>query len=501
QTHSSGSEDDVKIPFNEKISAKKSTFRDLRRDVWICFLGIVLLISLAISSAIPSEVQAAAIQKLVNASDAAPEDGIPIELKPSTLQESGSVTTATSNGVNVSITIDEGPQSTPDGETESIGEKLARLEKYRALLLALSSDSINDTRKSTQILVDSISKTMTITRGERELNRIQCLRGVQHRIRKIVSSIINPQRSYVVFMAVPAHGNLGDSFIAAGTFQLFLDFNPGVVPVPCTETQCSNNLNQIKDIVSKHGNNTVLFFNGGGNFGDLWRWASSERIKFVQTMPDVQIVFGPQSVWYDNRNTLKSDAVIFAKHNKLTMLFRDYESLDFLAKGGVPDKQLVFCPDMAFMLGSRPPVDDPVVDILFLSRGDKEKLPEFRKNLPSLRAAWNDAGITFEEHDWGAAFNHIWSPARNTPIRDQESIRLHVANQLLSRGRVVVTDRLHATILSTLMGKPHVYLENSYGKITHLRRATFITPECSDENLQGYRATTWKGVAQKSMEL
>lgn len=35
----------------------------------------------------------------------------------------------------------------------------------------------------------------------------------------------------------------------------------------------------------------------------------------------------------------------------------------------------------------------------------------------------------------------------------------------LSKGKVVVTGRLHAHILSVLMTKPHILLDNSYGKL------------------------------------
>jgi exopolysaccharide biosynthesis predicted pyruvyltransferase EpsI len=36
---------------------------------------------------------------------------------------------------------------------------------------------------------------------------------------------------------------------------------------------------------------------------------------------------------------------------------------------------------------------------------------------------------------------------------------------MLSEGRVVLTDRLHAVILSCLLGRPMVALDNTYGKI------------------------------------
>jgi pyruvyl transferase EpsO len=37
--------------------------------------------------------------------------------------------------------------------------------------------------------------------------------------------------------------------------------------------------------------------------------------------------------------------------------------------------------------------------------------------------------------------------------------------RLLSSGRLVITDRLHAHILNLLLGIPHAVLDNSYGKL------------------------------------
>jgi pyruvyl transferase EpsO len=47
--------------------------------------------------------------------------------------------------------------------------------------------------------------------------------------------------------------------------------------------------------------------------------------------------------------------------------------------------------------------------------------------------------------------------------------RLNRGCRMLSRGRVVVTDRLHGHILCTLMNLPHVVLDNTYGKIGGFR--------------------------------
>lgn len=43
--------------------------------------------------------------------------------------------------------------------------------------------------------------------------------------------------------------------------------------------------------------------------------------------------------------------------------------------------------------------------------------------------------------------------------------RLRRGTRQLSRGRAIVTDRLHVHIVSLLMGRPHAVLDNSYGKV------------------------------------
>ena len=52
---------------------------------------------------------------------------------------------------------------------------------------------------------------------------------------------------------------------------------------------------------------------------------------------------------------------------------------------------------------------------------------------------------------------------------------------MFSSSRVVVTDRLHASIFAFLMHKPHVYLDQSYGKIRLTREVAFNTSTfCQD---------------------
>jgi pyruvyl transferase EpsO len=65
-----------------------------------------------------------------------------------------------------------------------------------------------------------------------------------------------------------------------------------------------------------------------------------------------------------------------------------------------------------------------------------------------------------------------WLRAHQTGVRLRNRLRRRLASErlvrgcvMLSQGRLVVTDRLHAHILCLMMGIPHVLVDNNYGKV------------------------------------
>jgi len=63
---------------------------------------------------------------------------------------------------------------------------------------------------------------------------------------------------------------------------------------------------------------------------------------------------------------------------------------------------------------------------------------------------------------------------------DKSNFNVWCARWILSLGRVVVTDRLHAHILCTMMDIPHVFLNNTYGKNWNFYESwTRATPTCT----------------------
>ena len=58
---------------------------------------------------------------------------------------------------------------------------------------------------------------------------------------------------------------------------------------------------------------------------------------------------------------------------------------------------------------------------------------------------------------------------------------------MFASGKVIVTDRLHASILAFLMHKPHVYVDQMYRKISMTREVAFeVSEKCGNRKEMKY---------------
>ena len=139
------------------------------------------------------------------------------------------------------------------------------------------------------------------------------------------------------------------------------------------------------------------------------------------------------------------------------------------------------------------------VDILFLLRTDKEsKYLQYRHDT-KIRNILDEnslsAQLSFDLVDWWDSSKYLDTAVKDpaAPQFDHKVIneggkfdymamfRRSIA--MFSSSRVVVTDRLHASIFAFLLHKPHVYLDQSYGKIRLTREVAFNTSTfCQDRH-------------------
>lgn len=212
-----------------------------------------------------------------------------------------------------------------------------------------------------------------------------------------------------------------------------------------------------------------IFIHGGGNFGDLWISHQDFREYVLERFPHRRIIQFPQSIHYRSEARADETARAIGRHRNFLLMVRDEESRDFAEKHF--DCQVRLCPDMAFCIGAVEPASAEF-PVLAMLRADLEKTGEID------RSAYPDLPI----EDWitesarrvriskaaGAASALLALKPAEMRLRKLDAAahnRFHRGIRQISRGRTLVTDRLHVHICSLLLGRPHAVLDNSYGKI------------------------------------
>ena len=270
----------------------------------------------------------------------------------------------------------------------------------------------------------------------------------------------------------PDHSNVGDSAIWAGALAVLGDAGMAVAYRCDPETYNRRHLERAVPA-------GPIFINGGGNLGDVWRRHQRLRETILRDFPGRPIVQLPQTVHFQRGESLDAARRAFDSHVNFTLLVRDHISLELVRREFRARNAL--CPDMAFYLGRLDREQPPDVDILWLRRDDREAAAE-KVNVPRdvLVCDWLDDRVP--------ALRRVRRVLRPFAVREPRSLRvvnralgaaydrqarqrLREGCRLLARGKVVITDRLHAHILCLLLGIPHVLLDNSYGKVRRVHEA------------------------------
>ncbi|HEU4799003.1 MAG TPA: polysaccharide pyruvyl transferase family protein [Gemmatimonadales bacterium] len=219
-----------------------------------------------------------------------------------------------------------------------------------------------------------------------------------------------------------------------------------------------------------------IFVHGGGNFGDLWVAHQDFRERVIEQFPDRRIVQFPQSIHYRSPERADVTARIIGRHRSFVLLVRDEESKHYAEQHF--DCEVRLCPDMAFCIGTLQP-EAAEFPVLAMLRADQES---------ALDGSSRSAHLDIPVEDWisesrmsvrmskalGAASALAagnLSELRLARLDAAAHNRVRRGTRQLSRGRAIVTDRLHVHICSLLLGRPHAVLDNSYGKVRRFMSA------------------------------
>lgn len=294
----------------------------------------------------------------------------------------------------------------------------------------------------------------------------QLIRQQTDMFRNVVGAHIDRGEPYAL-LDYPDHNNIGDSAIYAGALSFF-DSHVGRRPqVVCTFT---STMDWLKNHLPAEG---PIFLHGGGNFGDIWMRHQNFRHAVLRHFPDRKVVQMPQSIHYRNPEGIAETARLIAAHKDFTLLVRDEPSLELARKHF--DCETVLCPDAAMMLNKIDTGMEPKQDLLITLRDDAEAVKDETHDWLTSRYPaedWVDVNV------WTLPIRGVWKLVRSLPdnrlgmiwreamYRRQAEMRVMAGARQLAQGRMIVTDRLHMHIISTLIRRPHVVLDNSYGKIS-----------------------------------
>ena len=267
----------------------------------------------------------------------------------------------------------------------------------------------------------------------------------------------------VALVDFPDHSNVGDSAIWLGEMA-WLD-ETGRTPAYCSALEDFSETALIQ--AAPEG---PILIHGGGNFGTTWIRHEQFRLDLLRRFPDRPIIQLPQSIFYDDDRRAAEMAQAIRDHGDFTLLVRDANSLAFAEQHF--DCVTRLCPDAAIYLGCMARPSLPEADILALLRTDHEAVASAAIQTPpsTIVQDWLEEGRAARAFMRGrlkldALRAATDQEARLRRYRLLADWRLRRGLLILSQGRVVVTDRLHAHILSLLLDIPDVAMDNSYGKV------------------------------------
>lgn len=288
---------------------------------------------------------------------------------------------------------------------------------------------------------------------------------LKNRLQQILNVI--PPHSNIYYIDYPVHGNGGDLLIMKGTEAFFKDYDIRV--------QARYSVLDFPDklqIPKDH----IIVLHGGGNFGDLYPAHQKLREKIVADYPGHRVVILPQTIFYKSETEFERTAAIFNRHPDLHLYVRDTLSLD-MAQDKFKTCSLYLSPDMAHQLWPIRSTNLPEKELLCFLRTDIEKTAEQER----LEAAgqgdyldWSTLYTRVEQKSIRLFSRMLQSGGRRLPVSliwgKYTDYLVRKAINRFSNYRTVQTSRLHGHILSCLMDKPNVLLDNSYGKNTSYYR-------------------------------
>ena len=259
-----------------------------------------------------------------------------------------------------------------------------------------------------------------------------------------------------ILTCCPDYCNLGDHAIALAERRLlkastrpYLSFAGDTVNIlSCLKRYCTSE--------------DVIYLQGGGNMGSLYRREEDYRLRIISLMRRNRIVLFPQTISYEDMESsqryLRHTQKVYASHPDLHLFAREQVSYERM-KASYPDCDVQLVPDVVLSIqGEDNAPFDRRHGVLLCMRNDVEQTL--------------DAGVHHQLEQVAATVGEGWQYTDTTVSNDHYPISQEDGERLVAgkwdefrQARLVITDRLHGMIFAAITGTPCVALNNANGKV------------------------------------
>lgn len=261
--------------------------------------------------------------------------------------------------------------------------------------------------------------------------------------RKIIRSLAKYIDRNYCLLDLPDYNNIGDHLICKGSLN-FLNTLPH-------KKKYAASIKLFNP--SKIDRNDLILLQGGGNFGDLWPKHQNFREYIVKNFRHNKIIILPQTIYFQKEKNMKPTVRAFSNHPDLTICVRDWRSYE-RAKNNFTKNKILLIPDMASYLSckvNKKRTNNPK-RVLFMKRRDKELKKSFK--IPFIK--------NLDTRDWPSFKYKYYNYIPNK--HKQQQLYLNEGILLMANYDIVISTRLHGSILSVLLDIPTIILDNIYGK-------------------------------------
>jgi exopolysaccharide biosynthesis predicted pyruvyltransferase EpsI len=316
---------------------------------------------------------------------------------------------------------------------------------------------------------------------------------IQTKTQEILSKALSSHNK-VALVDFPNHHNAGDSLIYLGEQEYLRRLG---VTIGYVSDVARYDAAQLRRQVP-HG---PILIQGGGSLGDTWLEIQEFRERVISDFRDRRVIQLAQSVHFRSPDRAKLAREVFEAHPDFTVMVRESQSADTAARL-FPNTNVLYCPDLAYGIGLQSS-RLPSLTSVGLLRGDLEQNHDTTtlSSFLDYSSDWGWDGIT--KPLWNVlrvpgfvartlpSLSQLLYPALEFEYNSIAKTNLAQAIRKLERGKIVVTDRLHAGILGALLQKTVILIDNNYGKLAAMY----------DDHLGKFPNVYYAGTPDQALEL